>query len=165
VGDKFKHIRYEESSIGNTVLYEHENNRTEKMFLRCSFFSSGFSYVHFPISDSSSPFPFRSVPAQFMTSHELQNKKQRSSSLVSLVLLDLLPETSVLLNADLLGGVELVEAAEVHVLGQQGDHVLVEGLPVRVLEVVPVEIGVRFCESRRGGKIIIGTHFWLPSFS
>jgi hypothetical protein len=87
-----------------------------------------------------------------MTSHELQNKKQRSSSLVSLVLLDLLPETSVLLNADLLGGVELVEAAEVHVLGQQGDHVLVEGLPVRVLEVVPVEIGVRFCESRRGER-------------
>jgi hypothetical protein len=120
------------------------------------------AFSHF---DSSSPFPFRSVPAQFMTSHELQNKKQRSSSLVSLVLLDLLPETSVLLNADLLGGVELVEAAEVHVLGQQGDHVLVEGLPVRVLEVVPVEIGVRFCESRRGGKIIIGTHFWLPSFS
>jgi hypothetical protein len=61
------------------------------------------------------------------------------SNLVSLVLLDLLPETSVLLDADLLGGVELVEAAEVHVLGEQRDHVLVEGLPVRVLEVVPTE--------------------------
>jgi hypothetical protein len=109
-----------------------------KKCLRCSFFLQEFSYVHFPIFDSSSPFPFRSVPAQFMTSHELQNKKQRSSSLVSLVLLDCLPQASVLLDADLLGGVELVEAAQVHVLGQQGDHVLVEGLPVRVLEVVPV---------------------------
>ena len=56
------------------------------------------------------------------------------------MLLDLLPETSVLLDADLLGGVELVEAAEVHVFGQQGDHILVKGLPVRVLEVVPVEV-------------------------
>ena len=58
--------------------------------------------------------------------------------LVGLVLLDLLPELRVLLNADLLGGVELVEAAEVHVLGEQGNDVLVEGLPVRVLKVVPV---------------------------
>ena len=54
------------------------------------------------------------------------------------MLLDLLPKASVLLNADLLGSIELVEAAEVHVLGQQRDHVLVESLPVRVLEVVPV---------------------------
>lgn len=59
------------------------------------------------------------------------------TSLVSLVLLDLLPELGVLLNADLLGSVELVEAAEVHVLGEQRNHVLVESLPVRVLEVVP----------------------------
>jgi len=63
------------------------------------------------------------------------------------VLLDLLPQTGVLLDADLLGGVELVEAAQVHVLGQQRDHVLVEGLPVRVLEVVPkvVERKSGFC--------------------
>jgi hypothetical protein len=57
--------------------------------------------------------------------------------LVSLVLLDLLPKLRVLLDADLLLGVELVEAAEIHVLGKQRDHVLVESLPVRVLEVVP----------------------------
>jgi hypothetical protein len=54
------------------------------------------------------------------------------------VLLDFLPELRVLLDADLLGGVELVEAAEVHVLGEQGNDVLVESLPVRVLKVVPM---------------------------
>lgn len=64
--------------------------------------------------------------------------RQSDTNLVSLVLLDLLPELRVLLDADLLGGVELVEAAEVHVLGEQGDDVLVESLPVRVLEVVPM---------------------------
>jgi hypothetical protein len=64
-------------------------------------------------------------------------QKERPN-LVSLVLLDLLPKAGVLLDANLLGGVELVEAAQVHVLGEQRDHVLVEGLPVRVLEVVPM---------------------------
>lgn len=59
------------------------------------------------------------------------------ANLVGLVLLDLLPQLGILLNADLLGGVELVETAKVHVLGEQRDHVLVESLPVRVLEVVP----------------------------
>lgn len=54
------------------------------------------------------------------------------------MLLDLLPKLRVLLNADLLGGVELVEAAKVHVLGEQGNDVLVKSLPVRVLEVVPM---------------------------
>lgn len=54
------------------------------------------------------------------------------------MLLDLLPELGVLLDADLLGGVELVEAAEVHILGEQGDDILVESLPVRVLKVVPM---------------------------
>ena len=53
------------------------------------------------------------------------------------MLLDLLPELRVLLNTDLLGGVELVEAAEIHVLGEQGNDVFVESLPVRVLKVVP----------------------------
>jgi len=64
----------------------------------------------------------------------LEGKKRRRN-LVSLVLLNLLPETSVLLDANLLRGTvdELVETAEVHVLGQKRDHVLVEGLPVRVL--------------------------------
>lgn len=60
-----------------------------------------------------------------------------NDSLVGLVLLDLLPELRVLLNADLLGVVKLVEAAKVHVLVEQRDHVLVECLPVRVLQVVP----------------------------
>jgi hypothetical protein len=60
------------------------------------------------------------------------------TDLVGLVLLDLLPELGVLLNADLLGGVELVEAAEIHVLGEQRNDVLVESLPVRVLKVVPM---------------------------
>lgn len=60
-----------------------------------------------------------------------------ASNLVSLVLLDLLPQLGVLLNADLLLGVELVEAAEVHVLGEERDDVLVERLPVWVLKVVP----------------------------
>ena len=68
------------------------------------------------------------------------------------MLLDLLPETSVLLDADLLGSVELVEAAEVHVLGEQRDHVLVEGLPVRVLEVVPTEES-DFCGVLKGERI------------
>jgi hypothetical protein len=71
---------------------------------------------------------------EFTRTWHLEERKH----LVSLVLLDLLPKTSVLLDANLLGGVELIEAAEVHVLGQQRDNVLVEGLPVRVLEVVPV---------------------------
>lgn len=61
-----------------------------------------------------------------------------ATDLVGLVLLDLLPELSVLLDADLLGGIELVEATEVHVLGEQGNDVLVESLPVRVLKVVPM---------------------------
>jgi hypothetical protein len=54
------------------------------------------------------------------------------------MLLDLLPQLRILLNADLLRLVvdELVQAAEIHVLGQQGDNVLVESLPVRVFEVV-----------------------------
>ena len=59
-------------------------------------------------------------------------------NLVGLVLLDLLPELRVLLNADLLRGVKLVKAAEVHVLGEQRNDILVESLPVRVLEVVPI---------------------------
>ena len=61
-----------------------------------------------------------------------------ATDLVGLVLLDLLPELRVLLDADLLCGVELVETAEIHVLGEQGNDVLVEGLPVRVLKVVPM---------------------------
>ena len=68
--------------------------------------------------------------------HDL--KLGEATDLVGLVLLDLLPELRVLLNADLLGGVELVKAAEVHVLGEQRNDVLVESLPVRVLEVVPI---------------------------
>jgi hypothetical protein len=75
----------------------------------------------------------------------LPKKKKEPPNLVSLVLLNLLPKARVRLDANLLGGVELVEAAQVHVLGEQRDHVLVEGLPVRVLEVVPDGRRVRFC--------------------
>jgi hypothetical protein len=91
---------------------------------------------------------------------------EKKAHLVSLMLLNLLPQASVGLDANLLGGVELVETAQVHVLGQQRDHVLVEGLPVRVLEVVP-NGRVRncgFCIIGRGERIC-STHFWLPSFS
>jgi hypothetical protein len=64
--------------------------------------------------------------------------KRRKSDLVSLMLLDLLPQLRVFLNTNLLRLLvdELVQATEVHVLGQQGDNVLVESLPVWVLEVV-----------------------------
>lgn len=54
----------------------------------------------------------------------------------ALVRLDLLPQAIVLLDLDRLAGVKLIEAAEVHVLGQQRDHIFVECLPVRVLEMV-----------------------------
>jgi len=98
-------------------------------------FSSKISCLH----SSSGLHPiFRFIPFSPVHNGLTNSREKKKSNLVSLVLLDLLPETGVLLDADLLGGVELVEAAQVHVLGQQGDHVLVEGLPVRVLEVVPV---------------------------
>lgn len=80
--------------------------------------------------------PFSSEPSSWRATN-VPGKKERPN-LVSLVLLDLLPKAGVLLDADLLRGVELIEAAQVHVLGEQRDHVLVKGLPVRVLEVVPM---------------------------
>jgi hypothetical protein len=54
------------------------------------------------------------------------------------MLLDLLPQLGILLNTDLLRLVvdKLVQATEIHILGQQGDNVLVKSLPVRVLEVI-----------------------------
>lgn len=54
------------------------------------------------------------------------------------MLLDLLPKLGVLLNANLLGLFvdELVQTAEVHILGQKRDNILVESLPVRVFQVV-----------------------------
>ncbi len=45
------------------------------------------------------------------------------------MLFNILPELGISLDLDLLGGVELVEAAEVHWLGQQRQDVLVKGLP------------------------------------
>jgi hypothetical protein len=58
--------------------------------------------------------------------------------LVSLMLLDFLPKLRVLLNANFLRLVvhKLIQAAQIHILGEQRDNVLVESLPVRVLEVV-----------------------------
>lgn len=66
------------------------------------------------------------------------DEPQNRQNLVSLVLLDLLPELGVLLDTDLLGLFvdELVQAAQIHVLCQQRDDVFVKGLPVRVFEVV-----------------------------
>jgi hypothetical protein len=54
------------------------------------------------------------------------------------MLLDLLPQLGILLNTNLLRLVvdKLIQATEIHILGQQGDNVLVESLPVRVFEVV-----------------------------
>jgi len=54
------------------------------------------------------------------------------------MLLDLLPKLGILFNSDLLRLVvdKFVQAAQIHVLGEQGDNVFVEGLPVRVFEVV-----------------------------
>jgi hypothetical protein len=71
------------------------------------------------------------------------------------MLLDLLPKLRILLNANLLRLVvdELVQAAEIHVLGQQGDNVLVESLPVRVFEVVLLALfgfGVSGCNGMEG---------------
>lgn len=55
---------------------------------------------------------------------------------LALVRFNLLPQAVVLLDLNRLAGVKLIEAAEVHVLGQQRDHIFVECLPVRVLEMV-----------------------------
>ena len=54
------------------------------------------------------------------------------------MLLDLLPKLGILLNSDLLRLVvdEFIQAAQIHVLGEQGDNVFVKSLPVRVFEVV-----------------------------
>ena len=73
------------------------------------------------------------------------------------MLLDLLPKLRVLLNADLLGGVELVEAAKVHVLGEQGNDVLVKSLPVRVLKVVPM---ARYQYRDASLKIVTAVGMW-----
>lgn len=88
--------------------------------------------------------PSGSIHNELQCGTKEEASQPKEKPLVSLVLLDLLPQAGVLLDADLLGSVKLVEAAQVHVLGQQRDHVLVEGLPVRVLEVVPVAFDVRF---------------------
>jgi len=65
-------------------------------------------------------------------------QKETRKNLVSLMLLDLLPKLGILLNSDLLRLVvdEFVQAAQIHVLGEQRDNVFVESLPVRVFEVV-----------------------------
>lgn len=54
------------------------------------------------------------------------------------MLLDLLPKLLILLHTHLLGLVvnKLIQAAEIHILGEQRDNVLVKSLPVRVFEVV-----------------------------
>nr|POE79846.1 hypothetical protein CFP56_07912 [Quercus suber] len=56
-----------------------------------------------------------------------------------LVLLHCGPHLLIRFHSDLLGRrVQLVETPKIHIFGQQRDHVLVESLPVRVLEVESV---------------------------
>jgi hypothetical protein len=121
-------------------------------------FSSEFSCLHSHFDLLPVAVSLHSKPSSWWATNYGARGEKRSN-----LLLDLLPETSVLLDADLLGGVELVEAAEVHILGEQRDHVLVEGLPVRVLEVVPTEES-DFAVFWRGKEFGVA-HFWLPSFS
>jgi hypothetical protein len=80
------------------------------------------------------------------SSSDIDHQK-RKTNLVGLMLLDLLPKLRILLNANLLRLVvdKLVQAAEIHVLGQQRDNVLVESLPVRVFEVVLLALFCSLC--------------------
>lgn len=77
-------------------------------------------------------------PCIYSLRESLESMQKKRKNLVSLMLLDLLPKLGILLNSDLLGLVvdQLVQAAQIHVLGEQGDNVFVESLPVRVFEVV-----------------------------
>jgi hypothetical protein len=54
------------------------------------------------------------------------------------MLLDVLPKLRILLHFDFSAGVQLIEAAEIHVLGQQRDDIGVESLPVRILQMVSI---------------------------
>jgi hypothetical protein len=56
------------------------------------------------------------------------------------MLLDALPKLLILLDANLRARVELHYAAEIHLLGKERLDVRVESLPVRVLEVVPINM-------------------------
>lgn len=90
----------------------------------------GISHHHSISSSSSSRLIPR--PSCFHT--------RQSFSLPTLVLLDSFPEPRVLLHAHLLLRVELVEPAQIHVLGEQRFHVRVESLPVRVFQVVSARL-------------------------
>jgi len=57
-------------------------------------------------------------------------------NLLPLMLLHLLPQPIILLNLDRRARIELIETTQIHVLRKQRDHVLVESLPVWILEVV-----------------------------
>lgn len=76
--------------------------------------------------------------------------------------LDLLPKLRFLLNANLFGSVELVQAAKVHVLGQERDDVFVKGLPVWVLQVVLLAL---FPEVSVSGKTKVDRRKWSGAYA
>ena len=57
---------------------------------------------------------------------------------VVLMLLHLRPQIGVLLNLHFLASVQLIVAAQIHVFVQQRDYVLVEGLPIWILQMISV---------------------------
>ena len=56
---------------------------------------------------------------------------------------------------NVLAGVQLLEASEVHGLVEQGDNVWVEGLPVRVLEVILLALCVEHARKKRESLLVL----------
>jgi hypothetical protein len=54
------------------------------------------------------------------------------------MLLNILPQLRILLDLNFSARIELVEASEIHVLLQKRDDIGIEGLPVGVLEMIPI---------------------------
>jgi hypothetical protein len=78
--------------------------------------------------------------------------------LVRLVLCHRIPKLLIVIHANFLACVQLVVAAEIHVLLEKRDDIGIECLPIWVLEVVPVaELADALKVSRSY------THFWLLS--
>lgn len=73
------------------------------------------------------------------------------------MLLDILPQRRVLLDADLGGAFvnKLTKAAEVHGLSKEGDDIFVKGLPVRVVEVVL--LALFYCQLCGDVSVVIRT--------
>jgi hypothetical protein len=68
----------------------------------------------------------------------IATKAVSSTSPSSLVLLHILPQLPILLDLDLGARVELVETPEIHVFLQKRNDIGIEGLPVGVLEMIPI---------------------------